>query len=126
MTAQMIVAKPEVIKTSVGLSFILKKRFKMVEDKTGGRIKEMDYQNFKQNFDEFSKMIPNGRGALVITGYNGNDSMVIDVVRTVVGLRQKFKTGLVTRDQMILSRYKWYKKLLYTNVYDSIKVQMAS
>jgi hypothetical protein len=126
MTAQMIVAKPEVMKTSVGLSFMLKKRFKMMEDKTGGRIKEIDHKNFRLDFDEFSKLIHNGRGAVVIIGYNGNESIVIDVVKTVVGLRQKFKTSLITKDEVILSRYKWYKSLLYNNVYDSIKVQMVS
>jgi hypothetical protein len=39
--------KPEVMKTSLGLSFMLNTRFKMVEDKPGEKIKEIDQKIFQ-------------------------------------------------------------------------------
>lgn len=116
----------QVLKTSVGLSFELKKRFKMIENGLGELERKDDELKFRKDFEEFAKMIPNWKGKVVVIGYVGKDSSVIDLVSSEGSLRTKFKGGLVEKNGESITRYKWYKSLLYSDVYSKIKVQMIS
>lgn len=124
MTTPIFVSK--VLKTSVGLSFDLKKRFKMKDDGLGVVRRRDDELQFRRDFEEFAKMIPNWKGKVVVIGYNGMDSKVIDLISSEGSLRTKFKGGLVEKNGESVTRYKWYKSLLYSDVYSKIKVQMIS
>jgi hypothetical protein len=80
---------------------------------------------FRKDFNEFSKMIPNAPGKLIVIGFNGKESEIIDFVSSVGSLRGKFKESQVVKEGLNLSRYGWYKQLLYSNQFSKLKIQMV-
>jgi hypothetical protein len=124
LTVPMIVNQP--LKASISICFELKSRYKMGQNE-GNEMKRMkDESKFRKDFDDFSKMIPNAKGKLIVVGYKGSNSEIIDFVSSVGSLRAKFRTSLVEKDGDTLSRYKWYKSLLYNNKFSKLKIQMVS
>ena len=124
MKAPMI-EKP-VLKTSVGLHFEIKRRFKMNVNENGERKRVNDDLQFRRDFEEMAKMIPNWKGTLVVIGFNGNNSKIIELIQSEGSLRGKLKAGIVVKDGVSMSRYQWYKSMLYNEFYSSIKIQMIS
>jgi hypothetical protein len=59
---------------------------------------------FRRDSEEFAKMIPNWKGKVVVIGYNGMDSKVIDLISSVGSLRTKFKGGLVEKNGESITR----------------------
>lgn len=114
------------LKTSISICFELKSRYKMIQNECNETRRMRDESKFRRDFDDFSKIIPNAKGKLIVVGYKGSDSKIIDFVSTVGSLRAKFKSSLVERDGATLSRYKWYKSLLYNNKFSKLKIQMVS
>ncbi len=115
-----------VLKTSISLSFDLKKRFKIVKNNTGKTLRKDDELRFRRDFEEIAKMIPNWKGTVVVIGYEGHNSKVIDVIVSESSLRRKFKEGLIKKNGEEITRYKWYKSLLLSNTYSKLKIQMVS
>jgi hypothetical protein len=114
------------LKSSISICFELKSRYKMAQNDCNEMKRMKDESKFRKDFDDFSKMIPNAKGKLIVVGYKGIDSEIIDFVCTVGSLRAMFKASLVKKDGVALSRYKWYKSLLYNNKYSKLKIQMVS
>jgi hypothetical protein len=121
-----LVIAPQLMKTSITRSFELKKKGSMVEVENEKKKKVSDDFKFRKDFDEGSKVIPASRGGLVVIGFKGEESQVIEFVKTEGSLRMKFKGGIVIKDGVSMTRYKWYKSLLFNNEYSSLKIQMVS
>lgn len=114
------------LKASVGICFELKSRYKMVKMDDDSSRRENDETKFRKDFNEFSKMIPNAKGKLIVIGFKGKDSEIIDFVSSLGSLRSKMKESQVEKEGMCMSRYKWYKNLLYSNRFSKLKIQMVS
>jgi hypothetical protein len=121
-----LVIAPQLMKTSITRSFELKKKGSMVEVENEKKKKVSDDFKFRKDFDEGSKVIPASKGGLVVIGFKGEESQVIEFVKTEGSLRMKFKGGIVIKDGVSMTRYKWYKSLLFSNEYSSLKIQMVS
>jgi hypothetical protein len=125
MTA-LVIAPPKIMKTSITRSFELKKKCSMFQFENEKKKRVSDDVKFRKDFDEGSKMIPSSRGSVVIIGFKGEESQVIEFVQTEGSLRTKFKGGIVIKNGVSMTRYKWYKSLLFNNEYSSLKIQMVS
>jgi hypothetical protein len=119
----MIVNVP--LKASIGICFELKSRYKMNVTADHELKRLHDEMKFRKDFNEFSKMIPNAPGKLIVIGFNGKESEIIDFVSSVGSLRGKFKESQVVKGGLSLSRYGWYKQLLYSNQFSKLKIQMV-
>ncbi len=113
-------------KTSVSRYFEIKKRFKIKLNANGERKRENDDFQFRRDFEEMIKMIPNGQGGLVVIAYIEGDSKIVEVVKSQSSLRSSFKSGSKLKDGENLNRYHYYKSMLYDGIFSSIKVQMIS
>lgn len=98
----------------------------MKDDGGEGRVRVVDDLRFRRVFEELAKTIPAGKGKLIVVGFNGDDSKIIDLVASGGNLRKEFKEGLLNKDGVEASRYKWYKALLYSKAYEKLKIQLVS
>jgi hypothetical protein len=120
-----LVFEPQIMKTSIMRSFELKKKGSMILVDNEKKKKVSDDAKFRRDFDEGSKMIPSSRGSVVVIGFKGEESQVIEFVQTEGSLRAKFKAGIVIKNGVSMTRYKWFKSLLFNNEYSSLKIQMV-
>jgi hypothetical protein len=113
-------------KSSVGQWFELKSKYKLVNGGEGKRQRVNDEAGLRKDFEEFSKLIPNGKGSLIVIGFNDEESKIIELVSSDLSLKLKFKKESIVRGGESCTRYKWYKALLYSNEYSKLKIQMVS
>lgn len=113
-------------KTSLSRYFELKRRFKMSVNENGERRRVSDDLQYKRDFEEMIKMIPNGKAGLVVIAFFAGDSKIVEVVKSQSSLRSVFKSGIKVKDGESFNRYHYYKAMLWEGRCSYLKVQMIS
>lgn len=80
---------------------------------------------FREKFDECLFQIPDGPGNCVIIAYKGNESKVIDVVKSSPRLRKEVRCGSKKWADTVITRYLWLRKKMRLEGYDKLSFQLV-
>jgi hypothetical protein len=79
---------------------------------------------FRKRFDEWIMQIPNGPGSCIIIGYIGQESKIIDLVKSNDRLKKALKVGLKNWEGEFISRYLWIQRYMRQHGYKKLAIQL--
>lgn len=79
---------------------------------------------FKKQFDDMLLQVPDGPGSCIVIGYKGDESKIIDLIKSPSRLRKAIRGGSKLWGDEKMSRYRWIQQQVRTHQFDTIKIQI--